>query len=230
MAASGTPLAISSLRRHGVCETESTPRGSSWKQRILAFFVIYFGERLHSMKRPICSMAKGFLLVASAGLSCVARGDFELAAPDGQRVLLKDNGTWQYVNAKDKAQAGDQSNEALIVALEQKIKRGPLNCRYEIRLTNKLPYEVRIVLYYSAYRANGVLYDSISVGSGTMKPENTVTKEFEFVGISCEEIVRLQVSGGDRCEMGDLNKWSFEKGACLARVRVMESDLVKFEK
>jgi hypothetical protein len=182
------------------------------------------------MKRPICSIAQTMLFIAATGLSCVAHGDFELAAPDGQRVLLKDNGTWQYLKAKGKEETGDKSEGELVVLLERKVKRGPTNCRFDVRLTNNLPYEVRIVLYYSAYRANGVMYDSVSSGSGALKPGNTQTREVEFAGIPCEDIVRVQVSGGDRCEMGDLNKWSYQKGECLARVRVRESDLVRFEK
>ena len=175
-------------------------------------------------------MAKAMLFFAAAGLSHVAHGDFELTTPDGRRVLLQNNGTWQYLKAKGKEQAGDKNDGELVVLLENKVKRGPTTCRFDLRLTNNLPYEARIVLYYSAYRANGVMYDSVSSGSGTMKPGNTVTREVEFAGIACDDIVRLQVGGGDRCEMDDLNKWSYEKGACLARVRIVESDLVRFEK
>jgi hypothetical protein len=41
------------------------------------------------------------------------------------------------------------------------------------------------------------------------------------------------VSGGDRCTMGDLHRWSDiaeVKGQCLARVKVVESSVIKFEK
>ena len=75
-----------------------------------------------------------------------------------------------------------------------------------------------------------MLYDTVSSGSGSLKPGNTQTREVEFAGILCQAIARVHVAGGDRCEMGDLNKWSSEKGECLARVRIMESDLVRFEK
>ena len=51
-----------------------------------------------------------------------------------------------------------------------------------------------------------------------------------FRGISCQEIARLQVSGGDRCVMGDLDRFSFDSGVCLSRVRVVESKLVRFDK
>ncbi len=182
------------------------------------------------MKRPIWLLAEGILFIAGVGLSHAAQGDFELTAPDGRRLLLKDNGTWRYLEAKGKEQADDKIKQGeLVVLLERKIERGP-NCRFGLRLTNNLPYEVRIVLYYSAYRANGVMYDTVSAGSGAMKPGNTQTREIEFTGIPCQDIARVQVAGGDRCEMDDLNKWSYQKGECLARVRVMESDVVRFDK
>lgn len=184
------------------------------------------------MKRPIWVVAEGILFIAAMGLSHGALGDFELTAPDGRRLLLKDNGTWRYLEAKGKEQADDKTKEGeLVVLLEHKIERGS-NCRFELRLTNNLPYEIRsIVLYYSAYRANGVMYDTVSSGLGILKPGNTDAREIEFTGITCKDIVRVQVAGGDRCEMGELTKWSYQKGGeCLARVRVMESDLVRFEK
>ena len=57
-----------------------------------------------------------------------------------------------------------------------------------------------------------------------------ILREFEFRGIACRDIVRVQVVGGDRCDMGDLDKYSAAKGQCLARVRVVASDLIPFEK
>jgi hypothetical protein len=183
------------------------------------------------MKRPIWLVAEGILFIAGMALSHAVQGDFELTAPDGRRLLLKDNGTWQYLEAKGKERADDQIKEGeLGLLLERKLERGN-NCRFGMRLTNNLPYEVRsLVLSYSAYRANGVMYDTVSSGFGSLKPGNTQTREIEFAGIPCQAIGRVLVAGGDRCEMGDLNKWSYEKGKCLARVRVMESDQVRFEK
>ena len=55
-------------------------------------------------------------------------------------------------------------------------------------------------------------------------------REFEFTGIACQDIARVQVVGGDRCEMGDLHRFSDLKGQCLERVRVVSSDLVRFDK
>ncbi len=172
------------------------------------------------------------ILVASALLACSSsRADFELPGPDGRRILLKDNGTWRYVDSVD----GNPSNVAqgeAILRLERKADRGN-GCRFTVQLANNLPYEIKnLIPYYSAYRANGIVYDTVSASSGfiLLKPGDKQIREIEFTGISCQDIVRVQVIGGDRCDMGDLDKFSLEKGRCLGRVRVVESDLVRFDK
>ena len=166
--------------------------------------------------------------------SHVARADLEVATPDGRRILLIDNGTWRYLDAKDKDEAeGKAKREGeAVLTLERRIERGT-NCRFELRLVNNLPYEIRsLVPYYSAYRADGVLYDTVSSGSSfaAMRPGDTLRREIEFVGIPCRDIVRVQVVGGDRCSMGELDKFAATAGQCLDRVRVVASDLVRFEK
>lgn len=186
------------------------------------------------MKRPSWLMAGRVLLVAGMALSHTAQADFELTGPDDRRILLKDDGTWRYVQAKDKDRADDELKEKgeAVLLLERKIERGS-SCRFGLRLTNNVPYEIRsLVLYYSAYRANGVIYDTVSSGSGfaSLKPGSSQGREIQFTGIACQDIVRVQVVGGDRCNMGDLHKFSEDKGQCLARVRVVESDLVRFDK
>ncbi len=104
-------------------------------------------------------------------------------------------------------------------------------CRLQLRLINNLPYEIRsLVPEVSVYRANGVVYDSVFAGFGFIKPGDTQKREVRFNGIACDDIARVQVGGGDRCEMGDLDKFSSVRGECLARVRVMASDVVRFDK
>ena len=186
------------------------------------------------MKQVKSLLVGRVLLVAGIALSHAAQADFELTGPDGRRIMLKDNGTWRYVEARDKGQAEDKTKEAgeALLFLERKIERGN-NCRFGTRLVNNLPYEIRsLVLYYSGYRANGVIYDTVSSTSSfaVVKPGDEQGREFEFTGIACQDIARVQVVGGDRCEMGDLHKFSEGKGMCLARVRVMGSDLVRFDK
>ena len=185
------------------------------------------------MRRRHIWVAAGSVLVA-AGLAFPAAGaDFELSAPDGRRVILYDNGTWRYGEATAKDQAGPvkQDGEA-VLTLEGKVERGN-SCRFVLRLVNNLPYEIRsLVPYYSAYRADGVIYDTVSSASSfaAMKPGDKLVRDLDFAGIACRDIVRVQVVGGDRCDMGDLDKFSLEKGQCLARVRVVESDVVRFDK
>ena len=186
------------------------------------------------MKRTMWTAVGCALLLTGMALSRPACADMELTHPDGRRLLLRDNGTWQWVEPKDKGQGerrGEERGEA-VLTLERKIERGR-NCGFAVRLVNNFPYEIKsLVPYYSAYRANGVIYDTVSSGSSfaAMKPGDALSREFEFVGIPCQDIVRVQVVGGDRCDMGELDKFSAVKGECLARVRVVASDIVRFEK
>ncbi|HEV7393789.1 MAG TPA: hypothetical protein VGO08_19260 [Burkholderiales bacterium] len=174
------------------------------------------------------------LFISGMALSPPVLADFEVSGPDGRRILLQQNGTWRYVEAKDKDQGADDAKNLLLV-LERKVEREK-SCRFAVRLTNNLPYEVQnIVPSYSAYRADGRIYDTVSAGSAfvSLKPGDTQAREFEFYGIPCRDIIRVQVVGGDRCNMGDLNRWSDQsesKGRCLARVRVEDSTLVRFDK
>jgi len=104
-------------------------------------------------------------------------------------------------------------------------------CRFQLRLINNLPYEIRsLVPEFSAYRANGIVYDSVFAGFGFIKPGDTQKREVRFNGIACEDVARVQVGGGDRCEMGELDKFSSVRGECLARVRVVASDVIRFDK
>ena len=186
------------------------------------------------MKQAIRSLVANALLVAGVALSPAAQADFELTGPEGRRILLKDDGTWRYVQAKDQDQAeGKAKGEGeAVLLLERKMERGS-SCGFALRLVNNLPYEIgSLVPYYSAYRANGVIYDTVASGSSftALRPGNQQSREIEFTGITCKDIARVQVVGGDRCEMGDLNKFSEGKGRCLARIRVAESELVRFDK
>jgi hypothetical protein len=179
-------------------------------------------------------MAGQALLVVGMALSHAALADFELAGPDGRRILLKDNGTWRYVEATERQAAGETTKEAgeAVLRLERRTERGN-NCRFALRLVNNLPYEIRnLVPFYSAYRANGVLHETVASLSAftALKPGDKQEREIEFSGIACQDIARVQVVGGDRCEMGELYKFTQGEGLCLARVRVVASDIVRFEK
>lgn len=178
------------------------------------------------------SAATVLMVLASAAYVSPARADFEITGPDGRRILLKDDGTWSYVDSAttDSAKVKTVVVGEAVLSLERRIEVGR-NCRFALRLVNNFTHEIQsIVPSFSAFRTNGVLYETVSTGFFSIKPGNQQSKEAFFQGIACPEIARVQVTGGDRCEMGDLDRFSNAKGECLARVRVVASDLVQFDK
>jgi Protein of unknown function (DUF3157) len=190
------------------------------------------------MKRPSFSGAAGILIVFGISLVPALAADIEVTGPDGRRILLKDDGTWRYVQtkekeaSKDKSEAKDKSKEKAqaVLRLERKTALGN-SCRYGLRLDNNLPYEIRsLVPSFSAYRQNGVVYDKVLSAFQAIKPGDSQVREIDFRGIPCDEIARVHVQDGDRCVMGDLDRFSYETGVCLERVRVVASDLVRFDK
>lgn len=175
-------------------------------------------------------LALAFLLASAVSTSAIG-ADFQVTGPDGRQILLKDDGTWKYQEAAEekKTEKPEDIGEA-ILTLERRTEFGP-NCRFELRLVNNLRHEIRnVVPTFSAFRADGVMYESTSIGFYSMRPGNIQNRSIQFHGISCKDIARLQVSGGDRCEIGELDRFSPEKGACLARIRVVPSELVRFDK
>ena len=186
------------------------------------------------MKRLNSRLIGRLLFAFAIVLPHAAHADFELTGPDGRRIQLRDNGTWGYIESIDQGQPKGKLEEPgeAILLLVRKMDHGN-GCRFVIRLVNNYPYEIQsFVPYFSAYRANDIIYDTVSSPSSFtgLKPGDTQLREFAVVGLTCKEIVRLQVVGGDRCVMGDLDKISGEKGKCLERVRVAASELVRFEK
>jgi hypothetical protein len=172
-------------------------------------------------------LARTVLLLTAVTIPLIADADFDLVAPDGRTVHLRDDGTWTYLDEPSNGKI-DQA----VLSLERKTAR-PNGCGFAVHLTNSLTYEINtFVPYYAVYRKDGVLYETVSspVSFSALKPGNEQTREFEVQGLQCIDIGRIQVVGGERCEMGTLTRYSREKGACLARFRVQASDLVTFEK
>ena len=115
-----------------------------------------------------------------------------------------------------------QDGEA-VLTLESKVERGN-SCRFVLRLVNNLPYEIRsLVPYYSAYRADGVIYDTVSSASSfaAMKPGDKLVRDLDFAGIACRDIVRRTGRRRRPMRYGRSGQILLEKGQCLARVRVV---------
>lgn len=190
------------------------------------------------MKNRLGTWARGLLIASAAGLlAAAAQADFELRDAKGRRIRLLDNGTWRYVDPKDREAAAAEAREAAAKPpelAELRLERrsdAPGGCQFDLVLRNTLPYEIRsLVPDFAARRANGVVYATQVLGFGSVMPGDQRRRSLQFAGIGCADIARLEVAGGDRCEMGDLNKFSDGTGLCLARVRVLPSELLSFEK
>jgi len=185
-----------------------------------------------SMNRHLWKNAGAAVFLVVISIPIPSHADFEVTGPDNRRILLKDDGTWRHVDGGGGKQADDKAKEAgeAVLNLVEKTGVGK-RCRFVMQLVNNLPYEIRtIVPSFIAYRANDVVYNSISSNFNDLLPGNSQKRKIEFEGISCSDITRLQVAGAKRCTMGELTRYSPEEGQCLARIRVVESDLVRFEK
>ena len=123
------------------------------------------GKWAPRMQRLPWRVVGALLLAAGMALSAPAQADFELTAPDGRRIQLKDDGTWKYADATVKDRSADKADSEAVLQLERKTE-GDRSCRFELVLVNNLPYEIRsLVPQFSAYRENGVLYETISAKS-----------------------------------------------------------------
>lgn len=177
------------------------------------------------------SAARGWVAVLTACLAgCAAQADFEAQAPDGRTLLLRHDGTWRYApESQAAAPTGGGASQA-VLRLTDKAEDGS-SCRVALQMTNRLPYPIHsIVPTFVAYRPSGAVQRQVSVNFNDLFPGDTQTRVARFEGISCGEIVRVQVTGGQHCTMGDLDKFNAGGGECLARVQVLPSSVVLFGK
>jgi len=199
------------------------------------------------MKRLWFAAAGGAAAAVFSWTALAASADFEVKGPDGRRILLKDDKTWSYVEpAAGKPEPGGKpAGDVKTAGAKPEPARDPGEavlhltgrtegnriCRFELRMVNNLPYEIRsLVPVFSVFRTEGVIYDSVFQSFQFIKPGDSQRQEVRFDGLACKDIVRVQVGGGDRCEMGELDKFSPDKGKCLSLVRVVPSDVVRFDK
>ena len=178
------------------------------------------------MRRPPSAPLLSALLALSLVGLPAAAADMEVKDPSGRRVLLKADGTWKYLDEKVPAKPNEVAQLQLLRQTED-----PNGCTFHFEFENTLPYEVQsLVPYFTVQRANGVAYSSQGLGFGPVRPGDKVQRSLRFAGIACGDVAKVQVVGGDRCEMGELNKFNGAPGDCLARLRVRPSSVKTFEK
>ncbi len=149
----------------------------------------------------------------------------KVITPDGRRVLLRPDNTWEYIQVEQ----GQPSQSALIEVANIKELRNA--CRIGLRLTNNLGYEIKsLVPSFSAYTRDGVLYDTVSKAFSSINPTRDQYRQIQFIGLRCADIERILVHGADHCSMGQIDKFNETEGECLSHIHVQASDLIAISK
>ena len=148
-----------------------------------------------------------------------------VVTPDGRRVLLRDNHTWEIIEV-----AQDDPSTSAVISVAN--VRGLRNaCKVGLRLENHLGYNIKsLIPSFSAYTADGVLFETISKSFSSIKPTKNQYRQIQFIGITCEEIGHVRVHGAEHCSMGLMDKFNEAEGECLSHIYVQDSDLIKLIK
>ncbi len=151
--------------------------------------------------------------------------DMEVSLPDGRRVLLKENHTWEYVEQAKGANTGHA-----LLRVERRVESSN-SCLLGLRLKNNMKVQIRsIVPKFSAFTQEDVLYETVFKSFQQIKPTRDQYQEIRFTGVKCPDIAYVKIHGGDRCSVGELHKYSAQTGACLKLIRIEPSELIKISK
>lgn len=163
---------------------------------------------------PVKIIAISLLL----GTATIAWSNQQALTDDGRRVLLKDDGSWEYVRA------GDEPAGQIRLSLE-KVESLSQGCRLGLRLHNG--HSIRIdslVLHVSAFKPGPILYETVTRGFAFIKPTLSQYKPVMFRGIQCNEIEHVEVEPARNCSIGELTKYSEDRSLCSRLVTVETSD------
>ena len=162
-------------------------------------------------RRAVATLLGAALVAVLPGGGAAAAEPLVLRAPDGREVRLFDDFTWEYVESEGTTEG------ALLLRLERKVD-APQGCRFALRLSNGAPYRVvSLVPQISAFDARDVRIDTVYVSFAGIKPTLEQYQEIQFRGLACADIARLELHGGARCNMGDLDRFTAGRGQCLAQ-------------
>jgi len=149
----------------------------------------------------------------------------KVVTPDGRRVLLRNDNTWEYIQVEQ----GLPSQSAVMEVANIKELRNA--CKVGLRLTNNLGYKIKsLVPSFSAYTSDGVLYETVSKSFSTIKPTRDQYRQIQFIGLRCQDIDHIVVSGAGHCSMGPMDKFNEAEGECLSHIYVQASDLISISK
>jgi hypothetical protein len=149
----------------------------------------------------------------------------EVVIPDGRRVLLRNDHTWDYIEVEQ----GNPSESALLEVANIKELRNA--CKVGFRLTNNLGFKIRsLVPSFTAYTTDGIKYETVSKAFSSIKPTRDQYQQIQLIGLQCRDIGHINVHGADHCSMGHLDKFNEAEGECLSLVYVQNSGLIKVTK
>ena len=148
-----------------------------------------------------------------------------VVTPDGRRVLLRDNHTWEVIEVDQ----DDPSTSAVISVANTSGLRNA--CKIGLRLENHLGYNIKsLIPSFSAYTTDGILFETTSKAFSSIKPTKNQYRQIQFIGITCEDIGHVRVHGAEHCSMGLMDKFNESEGECLSHIHVQDSDLIKITK
>ena len=170
----------------------------------------------------------GLLAVSWAGAATAAT---EVITPDGRSILLKDDKTWEYLQAAPE-EGEDQKPIPALLTVEKRREYADA-CQFWVRLQNRLPFKVRnLALRFSAFIQEDpyrepVFFDADTRSFSEVKPSEYQYREIFYMNLKCDEIAFIRVEDTGRCSVGELTKFSAQSGDCAKYVDVAASDLVK---
>lgn len=150
----------------------------------------------------------------------------ETVTDDGRMVCLYDDKIWEHIESA----TDDPSVEVLDLHLVSATTEYD-SCVVGLRLHTNAPYRiVSLVPQFASFVQNDVHFDNLFVSFQSIKPTLSQYKKAELKHVTCENLSRIQVRGGDCCYIATVNKYSPEKGDCLRSIRVVPSAVLNFTK
>jgi hypothetical protein len=167
------------------------------------------------------------VLVVASAMGAGAWAAQEAVTGDGMRVLLRDDGTWERLDAPDKEDE-NAGGAKLVVEKREALVNG---CRFGLRLSNNLKEPIRsLVLRFTAYKPGPIAYETVTRGFFNIKPTDSQYQTIPFRGITCEGILQVEVDAADKCRVGEFSSYWYGADRCIGGVDVVDSDLVKIFK
>ena len=155
----------------------------------------------------------------------------ELVTPDGQRVLLNDDYTWEYVNSENSQLQTKSSQPQAVLRVSHVDEMETEACRIGIILQNDLPYKIKNLAFrFFAYKNESLPYDSVTRSFFEIKSTDYQYQKIFFRGINCRDIHHIRVEDPGRCSMGELDRFSAHPGDCFEHIRLEPSDLINISK